>query len=65
VFIVLADQPLIAAGDRTELIGAVQEAPGRPCRGAGRERATRNPILLDEAAHAQILASGTNLLCRT
>jgi len=64
VFIVPSDQPLIGAGDLTELIGAFKK------RVAGHivvpivDGQRGNPILLDELAHAQILASATNLACR-
>jgi CTP:molybdopterin cytidylyltransferase MocA len=67
VFVVLADQPLIGAGDLTELIAAFKKAPKReggqvlvPVVGGQRG----NPILLDEGARAQILASDANLACR-
>ena len=64
VFVVPSDQPLIAAGDLTELIGVFKK------RHAGHivvpfvAGQRGNPILLDEVAHAQILASDTNLGCR-
>jgi CTP:molybdopterin cytidylyltransferase MocA len=64
IFIVPSDQPLIAAGDLTELIGAFKK------RAAGHvvvpfvNGQRGNPILIDEVAHAQILASGVNLGCR-
>jgi CTP:molybdopterin cytidylyltransferase MocA len=64
VFIMPSDQPLIGADDLTELIGAFKK------RVAGHvvvpivEGQRGNPILLDELAHAQILASATNLACR-
>jgi len=64
VLVVPSDQPLIAAGDLTELISAFKKRPfGHivvPVV-AGRRG---NPILLDQAALAHILASGTNLACR-
>jgi CTP:molybdopterin cytidylyltransferase MocA len=64
VFVVLADQPLIGAGDLTELIGAFKKRPAGhvvvPVVGGTRG----NPILLDDTAHARILASDTNLACR-
>lgn len=67
VLVVLADQPLIGAGDLTELISAFKKAPKReggqvlvPVVGSQRG----NPILLDAEAHAQVLASETNLGCR-
>jgi molybdenum cofactor cytidylyltransferase len=64
VLVVLADQPLIASGDLTELIAAFKKRP----RGnivvpvVGGQRG--NPIVLDDAACTQILASDTNLGCR-
>ena len=64
VFVVPSDQPLIGAGDLIELISAFKK------RRAGHvvvpvvDGQRGNPILLDEIAHAQILASGTNLGCR-
>jgi CTP:molybdopterin cytidylyltransferase MocA len=64
VFVALADQPMIGAGDLTELIGAFKK------RAAGHvvvpvvAGQRGNPVLLDEVAHAQILASDTNLACR-
>ena len=67
VFVVLADQPLIGAGDLTELISAFKKSPKReggqvvvPVVNGQRG----NPILLDEEARLQILASDTNLGCR-
>jgi molybdenum cofactor cytidylyltransferase len=64
VFVVLADQPLIGAGDLTELIGAFKK------RTAGHvvipvvQGRRGNPILLDASAQAQILGSDTKLGCR-
>lgn len=67
VLIVLADQPLIGAGDLTELIAAYKKSPRReggqvlvPVVGGQRG----NPILLDAEAREQILASDANLGCR-
>ena len=64
VFVVLADQPLIGADDLTELIAAFKKRPQGnvvvPVVGGQRG----NPILLDDVARAQILASDTNLGCR-
>ena len=64
VFVVLADQPMIGAGDLTELIGAFKKRPAGhivvPVVGGTRG----NPILLDDVALAQILASDTKLACR-
>lgn len=67
VFVMLADQPLIGAGDLTELISAFKKAPKRdgghvvvPVVNGQRG----NPILLDAQVREQILASETNLGCR-
>jgi molybdenum cofactor cytidylyltransferase len=64
VFVVPSDQPLIAADDLTELIGAFKKRPAGhvvvPVVGGQRG----NPIVLDGVALAQILESGTNLGCR-
>ncbi len=64
IFVVPCDQPLIAAGDLTELIGAFKKRPAGHVVVPVVHGQRGNPILLDEAAHAQILASGTNLGCR-
>ena len=64
VFIVPSDQPLIAAGDLTELIGAFKKRPAGHVVVPVVDGQRGNPILLDEVAHAQILASGMNLGCR-
>jgi len=64
VFIVPADQPLIAAGDLTELIGAFKKRPAGHVVVPVVDGQRGNPILLDEVAHAQVLASATNLGCR-
>ena len=64
VLIVLTDQPLVAANDLVELIGAFKKrAHGHvlvPVVNAQRG----NPIVLDDEARAQVLASGVNLGCR-
>jgi molybdenum cofactor cytidylyltransferase len=64
VFIVLADQPLIAAGDLTELIAAFKKRPSGNVVVPMVNGQRGNPILLDDEARAQILASDTNLACR-
>ncbi len=64
VFIVLADQPLIGAGDLTELIGAFKKRPAGHVVVPVVQGQRGNPILLDGVAQAQILASETNLGCR-
>ena len=64
VFVVPSDLPLIAAGDLTELIGAFKKRPSGHVIVPVVDGQRGNPILLDDVAHAQILASGTNLGCR-
>lgn len=64
VFIVLADQPLIAAGDLTELIAAFKKRPSGNVLVPVVNGQRGNPILLDDVARARILASDTNLACR-
>ena len=64
IFIVPSDQPLIAAGDLTELIGAFKKRPTGHVVVPVVNGQRGNPILLDDVAYAQILASGTNLGCR-
>jgi len=64
IIVMLADQPLIGAGDLTELIGAFKK------RSAGHvvvpmvNGQRGNPIELDDVALGRILASDTNLGCR-
>jgi molybdenum cofactor cytidylyltransferase len=64
VFVVPSDQPLIGAGDLIELIGAFKKRPAGHVVIPVVDGQRGNPILLDEIAHEQILASGTNLGCR-
>jgi molybdenum cofactor cytidylyltransferase len=64
VFIVLADQPLIGAGDLTELIAAFKQRPAGNVLVPMVNGQRGNPILLDGIARADILASDTNLGCR-
>jgi len=64
IFIMPCDQPLIASGDLTELIGAFKKRPAGHVVVPVVNGQRGNPILLDEVAHAQILASGTSLGCR-
>jgi CTP:molybdopterin cytidylyltransferase MocA len=59
-----SDQPLIAAGDLTELIGAFKKRTAGHVVVPVVNGQRRNPVLLDEVALAEILASGTNLGCR-
>jgi CTP:molybdopterin cytidylyltransferase MocA len=64
VFVMPADLPLIAADDLTELIGAFKKRPAGHVLVPMVDGQRGNPILLDDEARAQILASGTNLACR-
>ena len=64
VFVVLADQPLIGAGDLTELIAAFKKRPGGHVLVPMVNGQRGNPIVVDATARADILASGTNLGCR-
>lgn len=64
VFIVLADQPLIGSADLTELMAAFKKRPSGNLVVPVVNGQRGNPILLDEVALAQILASDTNLGCR-
>jgi molybdenum cofactor cytidylyltransferase len=64
VFVVLADQPLIGAGDLTELIAAFKKRSGGHVLVPVVNGQRGNPIVLDATARADILASGTNLGCR-
>jgi molybdenum cofactor cytidylyltransferase len=64
VLIVLADQPLIGASDLTEMISAFKKKPHghivMPMVGEQRG----NPVIIDDEARAQVLASEANLGCR-
>lgn len=64
VFIALSDQPLIGAGDLTELIGAFKKRPAGHLVVPVVAGERGNPILLDEFACSQILASAANVGCR-
>lgn len=64
IFVVLADQPLIGAGDLTELIAAFKKRPTGNVVVPMVNGQRGNPILLDDVAREQILASDTNLGCR-
>jgi len=64
VFVALADQPMIGAGDLTELIAAFKKRPAGHVVVPVVAGERGNPIVLDEVAHAQILASDANLACR-
>lgn len=64
VVIMLADQPLIGAGDLTELIGAFKKRTSGHVVVPVVSGQRGNPIVLDDQALARILASDTNLGCR-
>jgi molybdenum cofactor cytidylyltransferase len=64
VIIMPADQPLIGAGDLTELIGAFKKRPAGHVVVPVVNGQRGNPIVLDDQALSLILASGTNLGCR-
>ena len=64
VIVMPADQPLIGAGDLTELIGAFKKRPVGHVVVPMVDGQRGNPIVLDDVALDRILASGTNLGCR-
>lgn len=64
VIVMLADQPLIGAGDLTELIGAFKKRPAGHVVVPVVRGQRGNPIVLDRVAHEQIVGSDTNLGCR-
>ena len=64
IIVMLADQPLIGAGDLTELIGAFKKRTGGHVVVPVVQGRRGNPIVLDRVALAQILSSDTNLGCR-
>lgn len=64
VFIVPCDLPLIGAADLTELIGAFKKRSEGHIVVPIVDGQRGNPILLDEFAHAEILAADANLACR-
>jgi molybdenum cofactor cytidylyltransferase len=64
VFIALADQPLIGAGDLTELIGAFKKRPAGHVVVPMVAGQRGNPVLLDEFACTRILESAANVGCR-
>lgn len=65
VIVMPADLPLIGAGDLIELIGAFKKRNGGHVVVPVVEERRGDPIVLDEVALAQILASGANLACRS
>lgn len=64
IFVMPSDQPLIAADDLTELIGAFKKRQGGHVVMPMVDGQRGNPILLDDEARGQILASEANLGCR-
>ena len=64
VIIMLADQPLIGASDLTELIGAFKKRPAGHVVVPVVNGQRGNPVVLDDVALAEILASDPNLGCR-
>lgn len=64
VFVMPSDQPLIAADDLIELISAFKKRPAGHVVVPVVSGQRGNPIVLDEVALAEILASDTNLACR-
>lgn len=64
VIVMPADQPLIGASDLTELIGAFKKRSSGHIVVPVVDGQRGNPIILDEVALAQILASDTHLGCR-
>ena len=64
VIVMPTDQPLIGASDLTELIGAFKKRPAGHVLVPVVSGQRGNPIILDDVALAQILASDTDLGCR-
>jgi CTP:molybdopterin cytidylyltransferase MocA len=64
VLMVLADQPLIGAADLTELIGAFKKRPHGHMVVPVVNGQRGNPVLIDDQARTQVLASEANLGCR-
>ena len=64
VLVVLADQPLLGAADLTELIAAFKKRPAGHVVVPVVDGQRGNPLVMDEVALADILASDTNLGCR-
>ena len=64
VFVMPSDQPLIAADDLIELISAFKKRPAGHVVVPMVNGQRGNPIVLDEMALDEILASDTNLACR-
>jgi len=64
VIVMPADQPLIGASDLTELIAAFKKRPAGHVVVPIVDGERGNPIVLDEVALGEVLASGANLGCR-
>lgn len=64
VMVMPADQPLIGAGDLTELIGAFKKRPSGHVVVPVVNSQRGNPIILDDVALSRILSSEMNLGCR-
>lgn len=63
IFVMPSDQPLVAADDLTELIGAFKKRPAGHVVVPVVNGQRGNPILLDDEARGRILDSATNLGC--
>jgi CTP:molybdopterin cytidylyltransferase MocA len=64
VIVMPSDQPLIGTDDLVELISAFKKRPAGHVLVPVVNGQRGNPIVLDEVALAEILASDTNLACR-
>jgi len=63
ILLVPADQPLLSADDITELIGAFKKRPRGHVVIPTVDGRRGNPVVIDEAAQDQILASGAHQGC--
>lgn len=64
VLILLADQPLIGAGDLVELISAFKTRPNGHVLVPMVESQRGNPVVIDDSARSSILSSEGNFGCR-
>lgn len=64
IIIMPSDQPLIAADDLTELIGAFKKRPAGHVVVPVVDGQRGNPVLLDDEARERIMDSGANLGCK-
>ncbi len=64
IFVLPSDQPLISSDDLIELISAFKKRPAGHVVVPTVNGQRGNPIVLDEAALAEILVSDTSLACR-